>query len=68
MRDGVTERDLAVAVVAMVDGMSDHRRINSEMVDAPRIVALGPEGTREWHLAAIAVSGIYSAFTEPGDA
>ncbi|WP_106816593.1 hypothetical protein [Microbacterium timonense] len=63
MREGTTERDLAVAIVAMIDGMSDHRRINQPMVDAPRAVALGPEGTREWHLAAIAVYGIYDAFT-----
>lgn len=67
MRNGVTERDLAVAIVAMVDGMSDHRRINVAMVDAPRVVTLGPEGAREWHLAAIAVSGIYDAFTESVD-
>ena len=63
MRDGVTERDLAVAIMAMIDGMSDHRNINPPMVDTPRVVALGPEGTREWHLAAVAVYGIYTAFT-----
>lgn len=68
MRDGVTERDLAVVVVAMIDGISDHRRINPAMVDAPRTVALGPEGTRQWHLAGIAVAGIYAAFTEDADA
>lgn len=68
MRDGVTERDLAVAIVAMIDGMSDHRRIDQESIDAPRRVALGPEGVREWHLAAIAVAGIYEAFTESDDA
>lgn len=64
MRDGVTERDLAVAIMAMIDGMSDHRTIDPPGIDAPRVVALGVEGTREWHLAAIAVYGIYTAFTE----
>jgi len=68
MRDGVTERDLAVAVMAMIDGMSDHRRINPSFVDAPRVIALGPEGPRDWHLAGIAVYGIYSAYTEPAEA
>jgi len=67
MRDGVTARDLALAIVAMVDGISDHRRINPEMVDAPRVVAFGPEGTREWHLAGMTVYGIYAAFTESVD-
>lgn len=64
MREGVDERDLAVAIMALVDGMSDHRRINPAMVDAPRVAALGPEGPREWHLAGIAVYGIYTAYTE----
>jgi AcrR family transcriptional regulator len=68
MRAGVTERDLALAVVAMIDGMSDHRRINPAVVDAPRLVALGPEGVRDWHLAGVAIAGIYTAFTEPADA
>lgn len=65
MREGTTERDLAVAIVAMIDGMGDHRRINGAMIDAPRIIEAGPAGRQEWHLAAIAVSGIYAAFTEP---
>ena len=64
MRDGVSERDLAVAIMAMIDGMSDHRRIDPAGIDAPRVVALGPEGEREWHLAGIAVYGIYTAYTE----
>ena len=68
MREGLTERDLALAVMAMIDGMSDHRRINPTMVDAPRVVALGPEGTRDWHVAAVAVAGIYAAFTESSEA
>lgn len=67
MRAGVDERDLALAIMAMIDGMSDHRRIDTAMVDAPRRVALGPEGVREWHPAAIAVWGIYAAFTEADD-
>jgi len=64
MRDGLSERDLAVAVMAMIDGMSDHRRIDPPAIDAPRTIVLGPEGARDWHLAGIAVYGIYSAFTE----
>lgn len=68
MREGVTERDLAVAVVAMIEGMSDHRRIDPALVDAPRIIALGPEGPRDWHLAGLAVYGIYTAYTEALDA
>lgn len=68
MRDGVSEVDLAIAVMAMIDGMSDHRRINQAMVDAPRTVALGPEGSCDWHLAGIAVWGIYTAFTESAEA
>lgn len=67
MRAGVSERDLALAVIAMIDGMSDHRRIDPATVDAPRHVALGAEGPREWHVAGIAVHGIYMAFTEPAD-
>ncbi|MDQ7878396.1 hypothetical protein Q9R08_10460 [Microbacterium sp. QXD-8] len=67
MRAGLTEQDLAVAVMAMVDGMGDHRRINPGMIDAPRTVALGEEDAGDWHLAGIAVAGIYSAFTEIGD-
>lgn len=64
MRPGVSERDLAVAVMATIDGMGDHRRINPELIDGPRTVALGVEGEREWHLAGIAISGIHTAFTE----
>ncbi|MFC0196635.1 hypothetical protein ACFFIR_07150 [Microbacterium arthrosphaerae] len=67
MREGVDERDLAVAVMAMIDGMGDHRRIQPTLVDGPRAVALGDEGPRDWHLAGIAVYGIYTAFTEPAD-
>ncbi len=67
MRDGVSEADLAIAVMAMIDGMSDHRRIDPATVDAPRTVALGPEGSRDWHVAGIAVWGIYTAFTESAD-
>ncbi|WP_229386081.1 hypothetical protein [Microbacterium allomyrinae] len=68
MRDGVTERDLALAVVAVIDGMSDHRRIDPAAVDAARVVAMGPEGASEWHLAGLAVYGVYAAFTESLDA
>lgn len=64
MRPGVDERDLAVAIMATIDGMTDHRRINPAMIDAPRIVTMGPEGPEEWHVAALAVYGIYAAFTE----
>ena len=64
MRAGVSERDLAVAIMAMIDGMGDHRRINPPMIDGPRTVALGAEGARDWHLAGISVYGIYTAFTE----
>ena len=64
MRDGVDERDLSLAIMAMIEGMSDHRRINPSMVDAPRTIVLGPEGARDWHLAGIAVWGIYEAFTQ----
>ncbi|MFE5407243.1 hypothetical protein [Microbacterium sp. NPDC056569] len=68
MRDGLTERDLAVAIMAMIDGMSDHRRIDPAIIDEPRVVALGPEGPRDWHLAGVAVYGIYTAYTEPVEA
>lgn len=68
MRDGLTERDLAVAVMAMIDGMSDHARINPSLAGAPRTVALGPEAPAEWHLAGIAVYGIYTAYTVQRDA
>jgi AcrR family transcriptional regulator len=64
MREGLTERDLALAVVALIDGMSDHRRIVPGLVDGARPVELGPEGVRDWHLAAIAAYGTYLAFTE----
>ncbi|WP_239453291.1 MULTISPECIES: hypothetical protein [Microbacterium] len=68
MREGLTERDLAVAIMAMIDGMGDHRRINPAMIDAPRVVTFGPEGPRDWHLAGLAVYGVYTAFTESADA
>ncbi|MDF2992044.1 MAG: hypothetical protein K0S37_2558, partial [Microbacterium sp.] len=55
---------LAVAIVAVIDGMGDHQRINPARIGRPFDIALGPEGTREWHLAAIAVYGVYTAFTE----
>ena len=64
MRDGLSERELAVAIVAVIDGMGDHQRINPARIGRPFDIALGPEGTREWHLAAIAVYGVYTAFTE----
>lgn len=67
MRPGLSERDLAVAIMAMIDGMGDHRRIDPQMIDGPRTVALGPEGDRDWHLAGIAVYGIYTAFTVSDD-
>ncbi|WP_214467486.1 hypothetical protein [Microbacterium flavescens] len=64
MRAGVTERDLALAIMSVIDGMADHRRINPPLVDRPRVVAMGPEGATEWHLAGLAVYGVYAAFTE----
>ncbi len=64
MRQGLSERDLAVAVMAVIEGMSDHSRINPAMAGAPRVVSLGPEPPGEWHLAGIAVYGVYTAFTE----
>lgn len=67
MRSGLTERDLAVAVMAAVEGMSDHSRINPSLAGAPRRLTLGPEAPSDWHLAGIAVYGIYTAFTEPDD-
>ncbi|WP_203582323.1 hypothetical protein [Microbacterium hibisci] len=68
MRGGLTERDLAVAIMAMIDGMGDHRRIDPDTIDAPRRVTFGPEGPRDWHLAGLAVYGVYTAFTEDADA
>lgn len=68
MRGGLTERDLAVAVMAMIEGMSDHSRINPSLAGAPRAIALGVEAPTDWHLAGVAVYGIYTAFTEPRDA
>ena len=65
MREGTSEEDLALAIMSVIDGMSDHRRINPALVDRPRSVTLGPEGAQDWHLAAIAVYGVYDAFTEP---
>ncbi|MCW3493395.1 hypothetical protein [Microbacterium sp. SSM24] len=64
MVQGLTEKDLAVAVMAVIDGMSDHRRIDPAGVDRPRVVSLGPEGPDEWHVAGLAVYGVYAAFTE----
>lgn len=64
MRSGLTEQDLALAVMAVIDGLSDHRRIDPDGVDRPRTVSLGAEGPDEWHLAGLAVYGVYSAFTE----
>lgn len=64
MRDGVTESDLARAIMAVVDGMSDHRRIDPATVDAPRTVEFGDDGPLDWHLAGLAVYGVYTALTE----
>lgn len=68
MRDGVTERDLGVAIMAMIEGMSDHRRIDPDGIDRPRTVAIGQEGAHDWHVASLAVYGIYCAFTDECDA
>lgn len=67
MRPGLTERDLAVAVMAIIEGMSDHVRINPSLAGTPRSVSLESEAPREWHVAGIAVYGTYSAFTERRD-
>lgn len=67
MRDGLTERDLALAVMGVIDGISDHRRIDPLTVDWPREVTLGAEGSQEWHVAALAVYGVYSTFTQSAD-
>ena len=64
MRAGVTEQDLALAIMSVIDGMSDHRRINPPFIDRPRAVALGSDGEQDWHLAALAVYGVYSCLTE----
>jgi AcrR family transcriptional regulator len=65
MRPGVDARDLAVAIMATIDGMSDHRRIDPSKVDTSRLVALGHDEREEWHVAALAVYGVYATFTEP---
>lgn len=65
MRPGVDARDLAVAIMATIDGMSDHRRIAPARVDTSRHVALGDDEPEEWHVAALAVYGVYAMFTEP---
>jgi AcrR family transcriptional regulator len=67
MRDGVTEGDLALAIMSVIDGMADHRRINPPFVDRARRVEMGPEGPMDWHLAGLAVYGVYAAFTEERD-
>lgn len=67
MREGLTEQDLALAVMGVIDGISDHRRIDPATVDRPREVTLGPEGPQTWHLAALAVYGVYSSFTQSAD-
>ena len=67
MRDGVTEGDLALAIMSVIDGMADHRRINPPFVDRARRVDMGPEGPMDWHLAGLAVYGVYAAFTEERD-
>ncbi len=67
MREGLTEQDLALAIMGVIDGLSDHRRIDPAAVDRPRAVALGAEGSQAWHLAGVAVYGVYTAFTENAD-
>lgn len=64
MRDGVTEEDLALAVMGVIDGLSDHRRIDTEEVDRPRVVRVTGGAAEPWHLAGLAVYGVYSVFTE----
>jgi AcrR family transcriptional regulator len=66
MRSGTDTRDLAVAVMATIDGVSDHRRIDPSKIDAPRAVAMGSDDPEEWHVAALAVYGIYTMFTVAG--
>ena len=63
MRDGLTERDLALAIMGVIDGVSDHRRIDPSAFDRPRVVATGSEEPESWHLAGLAVLGVYTAFT-----
>ncbi len=63
MRDGLTPHDLALAIMGVIDGMSDHRRIDPDAVDHPRDVSFGADGSQSWHLAGLAVYGVYTAFT-----
>lgn len=63
MRDGLTERDLALAVMGVIDGVSDHRRIDPTEFDRPRLVATASDQPEPWHLAGLAVYGVYVAFT-----
>lgn len=63
MRDGLTERDLALAIMGVIDGVSDHRRIDPATFDRPRVVAMGSDQPESWHLAGLAVLGVYTAFT-----
>ncbi|MBD3942616.1 hypothetical protein IF188_12995 [Microbacterium sp. NEAU-LLC] len=67
MRPGLDARDLAVAVMATIDGVSDHRRIDPVQIDTPRLVSVGRDEPEEWDIAALAVYGVYTTFTEPVD-
>ncbi|GAB2844554.1 TetR/AcrR family transcriptional regulator [Microbacterium insulae] len=65
MRAPLTEQDLALSIMAVIEGMSDHRRIDPLGVDRPRMVATGDEEPEPWHLVGLAVHAVYEAFTEP---
>lgn len=65
MRHPLTEQDLALSLMAVIEGMSDHRRIDPAGVDRPRLVQVGDEEPEPWHLVGIAVHAVYEAYTEP---
>lgn len=65
LRNGLTERDLAVAMTALVDGLVLRSLVDPEIVDAP--IKWPPEAKTpiDWSLVAVGGDCLLSYFTEP---
>ncbi|MGQ0773383.1 MAG: hypothetical protein ACT4NY_03030 [Pseudonocardiales bacterium] len=67
MRPGISMENLAVAISDLISGMALNGRVMSETRDITLEVDIDGEGSREWHLCALAAWGIYNMFTEPDE-
>lgn len=67
MRLGVSERDLAILIASIVEGIADRRQLIPEHINRLRLTPVEGEEPHEWHLAALSVYGVYVTMTEDID-